>query len=173
VTIEALNALPPEAFAEALRPLFEAAPPLAEALAARRPFRSYAELLQRAEQVLEDLPEAQKVAVIDAHPRLGESASALRQQSALSYREQGYDRPGAQDDDAVLRELAALNRAYEQRFGFRFVVFVNRRSKADSLPVLRERLTRPRAEEMETALQEMLAIARDRLRTLQEAAEGT
>ena len=40
----------------------------------------------------------------------------------------------------VLAELAELNKTYEEKFGFRFVVFVNRRPRAEILPVLRERL---------------------------------
>jgi 2-oxo-4-hydroxy-4-carboxy-5-ureidoimidazoline decarboxylase len=64
----------------------------------------------------------------------------------------------------VLAELAELNRAYEERFGFRFVVFVNGRTRAELLPVLRERLERTRDEELETGLRDLVAIARDRWR---------
>ena len=62
----------------------------------------------------------------------------------------------------MLAELAELNRRYEERFGFRFVVFVNRRPKAEIVPVLRERLEKTRDEELDTALSELVAIARDR-----------
>jgi 2-oxo-4-hydroxy-4-carboxy--5-ureidoimidazoline (OHCU) decarboxylase len=55
-----------------------------------------------------------------------------------------------------------LNRAYEEKFGFRFIVFVNRRSRSELVPVLRERLERTREEEMERALGELVAIAKDR-----------
>jgi 2-oxo-4-hydroxy-4-carboxy--5-ureidoimidazoline (OHCU) decarboxylase len=65
-------------------------------------------------------------------------------------------------EPAVATELAHLNEAYEKKFGFRFVVFVNRRPKAEILEVLRERLERPREEELGTALSELVAIARDR-----------
>ena len=64
----------------------------------------------------------------------------------------------------MLAELAELNRRYEERFGFRFVVFVDRRPKAEIVPVLRERLERTREEELDTALSELVAIARDRWR---------
>jgi OHCU decarboxylase len=164
--IQELNRFSPETLAQALRPLFEMAPPLAAALAVRRPFRSYEELLDTAEQVLAGLPEAARVKIIDAHPRLGEPPQALREHSVLSSREQGYGGAEDQDEETVLRSLAELNRAYERRFGFRFVVFVNRRPKAAIIPILRERMTRQRDEEMHTALAEMLAIARDRLHTL-------
>ena len=65
----------------------------------------------------------------------------------------------------MLAELARLNAAYEERFGFRFVVFVNRRPKAEILEVLRgaDRATR-RDEELDTALRELVAIASDRWR---------
>ena len=54
------------------------------------------------------------------------------------------------------------DRAYEKTFGFRFIVFVNGRSRAELVPVLRERLQRTREEELDTALHELVAIARDR-----------
>ena len=66
--------------------------------------------------------------------------------------------------DLVLVELATLNQVYEEKFGFRFVVFVNGRSRAEILPVLRERLAHARADELDTALDELVAIAEDRWR---------
>ena len=62
----------------------------------------------------------------------------------------------------VLAELAELNAAYEARHGFRFVVFVNRRPKAEILEVLKGRIDNPTDEELETALHELVAIAIDR-----------
>ncbi len=59
-------------------------------------------------------------------------------------------------------DLRALNIAYERKFGFRFVVFVNRRPKSEILDVLRVRLGRTREEELDTGCRELVAIARDR-----------
>jgi 2-oxo-4-hydroxy-4-carboxy--5-ureidoimidazoline (OHCU) decarboxylase len=154
--IEALNALPTDAFAEALKPLFETASPLANALYAERPFGSYAAVIDRAEAIASSLPEPQQIAVVNAHPRIGESAARM---SPISAREQGAS---SEADD----ELAHLNAAYEARHGFRFVVFVNRRPRSVIREVLRERLPNPREQELRTALREMFAIARDRLKTL-------
>ena len=61
-------------------------------------------------------------------------------------------------------ELDELNRRYEERFGFRFVVFVNRRPKSEIVPILRERLERTREQELATALDELVSIAEDRWR---------
>ena len=110
--------------------------------------------LGRAREVAQALSDEEKKEVLDAHPAIGAKAS-----SARSAREQGTD-----DDPDVLAELAELNRAYEAKFGFRFVVFVNRRSKSEIVPILRERLGRTREEELATALDELCAIAEDRWR---------
>jgi len=101
--------------------------------------------LTRADAMIEELPYEDKVEALAAHPRIGERSP---------------EQHG--DDPQVLAELSELNRAYEEKFGFRFIVFVNRRSRAELVPVLRERLDHTPEEEMDTALHELVAIARDR-----------
>jgi len=143
--------------------LFEHAGPLVARLEAEAPFPSTDALLARARAMLAAMPEAERIAVVNAHPRIGERADLVRAQSALSYQEQGYD--GDTTSPAVLEELARLNAEYERRFGFRFVAFVNRRAKAALVPVLRARLAGLRHAELETAVAEVLAIAADRARS--------
>jgi 2-oxo-4-hydroxy-4-carboxy--5-ureidoimidazoline (OHCU) decarboxylase len=140
---------------------FERAGPLVSRLQQEGPFRSDEELLERARAILTGMSEAEQIAVIDAHPRIGESP---RQVSAESFREQGYDRDTTPPE--VYLRLARLNEEYEQKFGFRFVVFVNRRPKEAIVPVLEARLRGTRDEERRTALGEILAIAADRLRRM-------
>jgi 2-oxo-4-hydroxy-4-carboxy--5-ureidoimidazoline (OHCU) decarboxylase len=135
-----------------LADLFQARSRFVEALAEEE------DPLGRAREVLARLPEEERVEALAHHPRIG--ASNLSGRSAA---EQGADA-----DPAVLAELAELNAAYEERFGFRFVVFINRRSRAEIVPVLRERLERTRADELETGCDELVAIAVDRWRTSQE-----
>jgi 2-oxo-4-hydroxy-4-carboxy--5-ureidoimidazoline (OHCU) decarboxylase len=164
--IAEVNLLAVDEFAAAVRPLFEAAGPLAEALHAEQPFSSYVDLLDRAESVAGRLPTVAQIELVSGHPRIGENAATVRQTSALSYREQGYDREAALPPDEVqrvYRDLAELNRAYEARFGFRFIVFVNGRPKSEIVTVLRQRLLNAPADELQTALQAMFLIARDRL----------
>jgi OHCU decarboxylase len=168
-----LNLLSPSEFESALLPLFEAAGPLAAALYAERPFDSYADVIARAESVTSGLSRAAQLEVLSAHPRIGASAAALRETSALSYREQGYEREASLPPDdlqQVYAALADLNLQYEQRFGFRFVVFVNGRSKSEIVAVLQQRLRNSPDDELQTGLQAMFSIARDRLSVL--AADG-
>jgi 2-oxo-4-hydroxy-4-carboxy--5-ureidoimidazoline (OHCU) decarboxylase len=107
--------------------------------------------LGNAREVAATLPDAEKKEVLDAHPAIG----AKKNLSARSAAEQGTDEA---------RELEELNREYEERFGFRFVVFVNGRPKREIVPVLRARLERTREEELATAIDELCAIAEDRWR---------
>jgi 2-oxo-4-hydroxy-4-carboxy--5-ureidoimidazoline (OHCU) decarboxylase len=139
--------------------LFENAGPLLERLRSEEPFPNDAALVKRAGEILNDLSEAEQIAVINAHPRIGERPDRV---SAASFQEQGYDRDTTPPD--VLLRLTHLNEEYEQKFGFRFVVFVNRRSKEAIVPVLEARLHGSRDDERRTALREILAIAQDRLK---------
>lgn len=139
--------LPRQLSADELAELFEGRTRLVELLAKRE------HPLETADAVIAELDEGEKLEALNAHPAIG-ARSGLSTRSAA---EQGADA-----DPAVLAELARLNRAYEARFGFRFVVFVDRRPKAEILEVLRGRLEGTRDQELDTALHELVAIARDR-----------
>jgi 2-oxo-4-hydroxy-4-carboxy--5-ureidoimidazoline (OHCU) decarboxylase len=115
-----------------------------------------ADPLTRAATLVHELPHDEQVEILAAHPAIGQRGRL----SARSAAEQG-----AQADPEVLAELARLNAAYEARHGFRFVIFVNRRPKAEVLAVLRERIDRSSADELRTALGELVAIAVDRWRS--------
>ena len=105
--------------------------------------------LGAAPQVILELTEAEKLEALNAHPAIG--AGNLSQRSAA---EQGVG-----GDPVTLTD-----QVYEEKFGFRFVVFVNGRSKKEILEVLRRRLECTREEELDTALEELVAIAEDRWR---------
>jgi 2-oxo-4-hydroxy-4-carboxy--5-ureidoimidazoline (OHCU) decarboxylase len=143
-----MHDLPRKLSVEELSRLFEGRTRLMERLAGRE------NPLADARSLLRDVPEEELVEALNAHPRIGGPRL-----SPLSAREQGGE------DPAIAADLARLNQAYEGRFGFRFVVFVNRRSKAEILRVLRERIGRTRQEELEASVTELVAIARDRYRT--------
>jgi 2-oxo-4-hydroxy-4-carboxy--5-ureidoimidazoline (OHCU) decarboxylase len=108
--------------------------------------------LDAAFDLVGEVPEDELVEALEAHPQIG--AKNLSERSA---REQGPE-----GDAPIETELAYLNQVYEEKFGFRFVVFVNRRPKSELADVLRARLEHSREEELETAVRELVAIARDR-----------
>jgi 2-oxo-4-hydroxy-4-carboxy--5-ureidoimidazoline (OHCU) decarboxylase len=141
--------LPRQLTAEQLAELFEGRTRFVELLA------TVEDPLGRARELAHELTDAEKKDVLDAHPAIGGKATSER-----SAREQGTD-----DDPEVLAELAELNRAYEKKFGFRFVVFVNGRTRREIVPVLRERLQRTRTEELATGVDELVQIAVSRWHT--------
>jgi 2-oxo-4-hydroxy-4-carboxy--5-ureidoimidazoline (OHCU) decarboxylase len=146
--------VPSDAITGRLAAVFERAPGLAAALRHAGQDTPRA-IIAKARAALEAMTEEQRIAVLDAHPRIGADSASL---SLHSRREQGDAA-----DDATLRDLAELNRAYEKKFGFRFVVFVAGRPKQEIVPVLRARLANARDAELRTGLDEFLAISLDRL----------
>ena len=131
--------LPRQLSVEELAELFSGRSAFVERLAAIE------DPLGNADDLARTLTDDEKLEAVETHPRIGERSA---------------EQHG--DDLRVLAELDALNRTYEEKFGFRFIVFVNQRSRSELVPVLRERLERTRDEEMDTALGELVAIAKDR-----------
>ena len=136
----------------------EGSTPLAQKVRAAGPYRSGAQLIAQMRAALPTLTDEEKVATLNAHPRIGADADHL---STRSLKEQGVDRLSADQ----VPQLHQLNDEYERRFGFRFVVFVNRRPKKDVVKVLQARLRRTREEELQEGLRAIIAIAEDRLRS--------
>ena len=134
-----MRELPRQLSGAELATLFSGSSRLVDELAGReRP-------LNVAEEVALALAEHDQVAALATHPRIGEPSEEQR---------------GAEPE--VLAELERLNKEYERRFSFPFVVFVNGRTRSELVPVLRERLARTRGEELETGLRALCEIARDR-----------
>jgi len=138
--------LPRQLTVDELAELFEGRTRLVELLAERE------DPLGSAEKVFAELTAKEQREALNAHPAIG--ARNLSEHSAAEQ--------GGSGHPAVVTELAYLNQVYEEKFGFRFVVFVEGRPKDEILKVLQERLERTREEELETGLRELVAIARDR-----------
>ncbi|OLD98692.1 MAG: hypothetical protein AUG91_08575 [Actinobacteria bacterium 13_1_20CM_4_69_9] len=143
-----MHDVPRQLTTDELAELFEGRTRLVEELAKRD------DPLGEARDVIAQLSDEDKLEALNAHPAIG-----ARNLSKRSAAEQGGD-----TEPVVLTELAYLNQVYEEKFGFRFVVFVNRRPKTEILGVLRQRLERTREEELDTAVEELVAIAEDRWR---------
>lgn len=156
----ALNALSVEAFADALAPLFEGAPRFLRRLADARPFETDAALLAVAREVAAAAPEDELVELLDAHPPIGADAGEM---SDLS---RGEQEAGAPAGDALAQELTDLNEAYEQRFGFRYVVFVAGRPRRAIVPLMEVALRNERDAELRRGVDDAIYIAGDRLRGL-------
>ena len=138
----------------------EGSTPLARKVAAAGRSESVEEMIALIRAAVATLTDEEKIATLNAHPRIGERPDRM---SARSRQEQGDD---------VQPELERLNAEYERKFGFRFVVYVNRRPKAEIVKVLRARLRRSREEEMAEGLKAIVDIAADRMTSKTEIRYG-
>jgi 2-oxo-4-hydroxy-4-carboxy-5-ureidoimidazoline decarboxylase len=126
---------------------------------AERPFADAGALLAAAARHWQHMDEAALLEAFSGHARIGDLA-ALRDRFAPAAREQGQV---AEADGKVLADLLALNRAYEDRHGFIFIVCASGKPAAAMRDLLRERLPNDRATELANAAREQAAITRLRL----------
>lgn len=163
-------------FAARMAPLFEGAPRFLGRLAVARPFGTLEGLFESARRIAHAMPIAEQLELIDAHPRLGAPPASV---SAMSFVEQGYDQEAADraaheaesERARVAAELDRLNTAYEDRFGFRYCVFVAGRPRSELLAGLRAALEADRLAEISRAIDAVVDIAADRAAKLGVAAE--
>ena len=142
--------------------VWEGAPWVAEAAWERGPFAGPEALHAAMREAVEDASPERRLALIRAHPDLGERVAALGADSA---REQSAAGLGALDD-ARRERLLALNAAYRARFGFPFVVCAREHTPDSILAAAQERLGNDPAIEERIALEEVAKIARLRLEDL-------
>jgi 2-oxo-4-hydroxy-4-carboxy-5-ureidoimidazoline decarboxylase len=156
VTVAVLNELDRAAAIELLMTCC-ASTEWAGSVAADRPFDDAAALLESAERRWSLLPDAERLAAIEAHPPIGGLAAA----NARERREQAG---AAQADQATLEALAALNDDYRVRFGFVFLTDASGRDATDMLDELRTRIRNSPERERATAEEQQWRIMHRRLR---------
>ncbi|HVY35117.1 MAG TPA: 2-oxo-4-hydroxy-4-carboxy-5-ureidoimidazoline decarboxylase [Caulobacteraceae bacterium] len=142
--------------------LFEHSPWVVERAYAYAPFADAAALHGALLRVLDDASEAERLALVRAHPKLADKAAIAEGLTADSAAEQasaGLDRLSASEFEA----FHALNTAYAERFGFPFIICVKLHHKAEILADMRERLTQAPQTELVRALTEIGLISRMRL----------
>ena len=161
--LDELNTLETDAAARMIGPLFEDAPRYIGRLLAARPFETEDAMFDEARAVARSMPEDEQIELLNAHPRIGAVAAGV---SELSRREQGLDEPAGPGAAWIADELLALNEAYESLFGFRYVIFVAGRPRADIIPLLERALHADRDEEIRRGLDDVVLIAHDRWATI-------
>lgn len=138
----------------------------ARLMTAERPFESVEDLIARADRVWWSLEPRDWLEAFHSHPKIGEkkavNAVAVEAQR-WSEDEQSGIRNSAQETMAT---LAKLNRVYEEKFGFIFIVCATGKSSEEMLANLRRRLNNDPDEELRIAAAEQAKITQLRLRKL-------
>jgi OHCU decarboxylase len=138
-------------------------------MSARRPFKGADELLHMADEVWSNLESDDWLEAFSRHPKIGERRAATAQtqeEQSWSKQEQSGVRAA---DEAARAELSELNRVYEERFGYVFIICATGKSASEMLTELRSRLRNDRETEITRAAGEQRRITQLRLRKLLEA----
>jgi OHCU decarboxylase len=138
----------------------------ARIMIAARPFASFDELSAKAEQVWWSLASSDWLEAFHSHPKIGEKKAAAAtsdQAKRWSEAEQAEVNTAAQE---TLTELANLNRQYEEKFGYIFIVCATGKSSEEMLAILRTRLENPADQELRNAAAEQARITQLRLKKL-------
>ena len=133
---------------------------------ARRPFASVAELLQVADEIWWALGPADWREAFTHHPKIGDLAS-LRAKFANTQAWAASEQASVREaSEAVLTRLAQGNAAYEQKFGYIFIVCATGKRAPEMLALLEQRLHHDPASELKVAAEEQRKITQIRLNKL-------
>jgi 2-oxo-4-hydroxy-4-carboxy-5-ureidoimidazoline decarboxylase len=162
VPLAELNAMDKARFVAALGGIYENSPWVAESVFTLRPIASLAALQDAMSLAVKKTSDANKRALLDAHPDLAGKAARAGTVTADSKQEQnsvGLDRLNQAEFDTLHR----LNDAYRSKFGFPFIICVRRHTKDSIFRQIELRLRKDAMHERETALGEVDRIAALRL----------
>jgi 2-oxo-4-hydroxy-4-carboxy-5-ureidoimidazoline decarboxylase len=156
--LDALNAAPEEEFVRVVGPVYEHSPHFARRAAAHRPFSDADHLRHALQQEVNHAPEAEQIALIEAHPDLVGRA-------VLTAESQGEQAAAGladltEDEVEVFRRH---NAAYREKFGFPFIICARMNKKDAILEAFPRRLQNDVAAEKKAALAEIHKIAALRL----------
>ncbi|MEN3278638.1 MAG: beta-ureidopropionase / N-carbamoyl-L-amino-acid hydrolase [Massilia sp.] len=169
-TLASLNTLDAAGFVAALTGIYEHSPWIAERAAARRPFATLAALKLALQEVVTGASEDERLALLRAHPELAGKAAIAGELTRESTGEQAASGLNQCSADEYAR-LHALNREYNERFGFPFILAVKGPTgrgltRTAIIETFARRLKNSRADEFGEALRQVHRIAEIRLNAL-------
>src|SRR5689334_14085233 len=140
-----LNSLPAE---DAARELLQCcgSERWARQTAGARPYEDLTDLVERANEIWWSLDRDDWLEAFRSHPKIGEKKAA-ESVSAQSKQWSGQEQAGVNiASTETTNALATLNHAYEQKFGFIFIICATGKSSDEMLTALRKRLEHDAAE---------------------------
>jgi OHCU decarboxylase len=138
----------------------------ARSVAAYRPFDSEGELLETADSIWWALGPEDWLEAFSHHPKIGEKRGAPRQSAEAAAWSADEQAAVAKAAEEKLEKLARLNRIYEERFGFIYIVCATGKTTEEMLALLEERLENEPERELRVAAEEQRRITHLRLRKL-------
>ena len=131
-----------------------------------RPFNSADQLIERAGTVWWSLEADDWLEAFRSHPKIGEKKAEIESTQRArqwSGQEQSGIKKASQE---TIDSLAMLNREYESKFGYIFIVCATGKSPNEMLAILRQRMKNDVASELRIAAGEQAKITELRLKKL-------
>jgi 2-oxo-4-hydroxy-4-carboxy-5-ureidoimidazoline decarboxylase len=138
----------------------------AEQMSAQRPFETEKELFAAADDIWQRLEKEDWLEAFSHHPKIG-GVDTLRQKFATTKQWAEGEQKGVQQaSEDTLNALAEGNSAYQQKFGYIFIVCATGKSASEMLALLQARLGNAADAEIAVAMLEQNKITRLRLEKL-------
>ena len=161
--LAALQALDHAAFVARLGGVVEHSPWVVERAWAQAPFACFNRLYEALARCIHDATRPEQIALLRVHPELAGREAVAGTMTPDSSAEQARLGLMALSPQTMAR-LAALNRAYQARFGFPFIVALRLHDSLDSVLLAGEtRLAHDPDTEMPIALNQVCEVMRGRL----------
>jgi len=135
----------------------------AREVTAARPFKNVDELIVKADQIWWNLEPGDWLEAFRSHPKIGEKKAAAETAVEAQRWSDGEQSGIRNSPQQTLDALAELNRFYEERFDFIFIVCASGKSSEEMLAILRARLDNNPEEELRIAAAEQAKITQLRL----------
>lgn len=134
-----------------------------DAMVNARPFTSREAMNQKADQIWATLEEADFLEAFDGHPKIGD-VSTLKAKYANTKAFASGEQSGVEiATDDIIQALKEANDAYDEKFGFIFIVCATGKSANEMLDILNGRLPNTRDQELQNAAEEQRKIFQIRL----------
>jgi 2-oxo-4-hydroxy-4-carboxy-5-ureidoimidazoline decarboxylase len=132
-------------------------------MVAGRPYIDSNSLRQTADRYWDQMDEDDYLQAFEGHPKIGDVASLKAKYANTKALASGEQAGAKQASDQLMINLAHDNRAYEEKFGFIFIVCATGKSAEEMLNLLRARLKNTRHRELKIASEEQRKIFHLRL----------
>jgi 2-oxo-4-hydroxy-4-carboxy-5-ureidoimidazoline decarboxylase len=130
------------------------------------PFSDKIALFQKAEEVWRSLPQKDWLEAFEHHPRIGDIKSLMEKFATTAKWAEAEQSSVQQASQEIIEELAKGNNAYEEKFGYIFIVCATGKSAEEMLYLLKSRLPNKPEDEIKIAAAEQAKITKIRLEKL-------
>ena len=137
-----------------------------EFMISARPFKSFEDLINKAEDQAKKLERADWLQAFSHHPQIGDIDALKKKFSKGPQWEAGEQAGVATATDQVLEELAQGNKDYQKKFGYIFIVCATGKSADEMLAILKSRLANNPEDELDISAGEQRKITKIRLEKL-------